>query len=38
LAACVGDDPEQVMVVQAIFGSSSMSEIPKGVPMTHSSF
>ena len=38
LAAWVRDYPEQVMVPQVSYGSCPMCEIPKGVPMGHSSF
>jgi len=38
LAACIGDYLEQVMVAEVSYGSCSMCEIPKGVPMGHSTF
>jgi len=36
LAAWVGDYPEQVMIAQVSYGSCPMCEIPKAVPMGHS--
>jgi len=36
LAAWVGDYPEQVMIAYVLYGSCPMCEIPKGVPMGHS--
>jgi len=36
LVAWVGDYPEQVMIAQVSYGSCPMHEIPKGVPMGHS--
>ena len=38
LAPWVGDYPEQVMVAQVSYGSCPLCEIPKGVPMRHSTF
>jgi len=38
LAAWVGDHPEQVKVAQVLSGSCPVCEIPKGVPMGHSTF
>jgi len=38
LAAWVGDGPEQVMVVQVLYGSCPMCEVTKGAPMGHSTF
>jgi hypothetical protein len=38
LPAWIGDYPEQVMVAQVSYGSCPISEIPKGVPMGHSTF
>ena len=38
LAAWVGDYQEQVMVAQVLYSSCPMCEIPKGVPIGHSTF
>jgi len=38
LAAWVGDYQEQVMVAQVLYSSCPLCEIPKGVPIGHSTF